>query len=202
MPVLLVANGPASDAFISNPKDFAPPAGLLSGTDGFKAAYQGFAIEDGKQSYTVALWDSMDHATKAIQDPKFAPIVAKMGEAFSGEAARHAIDVSADTTAALTAPVTAILIFTLKAGQSADSLLTHVGELAKNLDGGVAGAKSPSLYGKSATDANKVLLITGWESAEAHQAIVKGGSQSAVFGKIQEAADFTVAHTTLRKGEA
>ncbi|KAK7022259.1 hypothetical protein R3P38DRAFT_3195642 [Favolaschia claudopus] len=111
---------------------------------------------------------------------------------------RDHINVSVDFNPAFSAPAVEYGVLTLKPGQSADKLASLGGELVKMLDA-ATGVHAPTLWGQSIEDGNKFLLVVGWDSLEAHQAAVSGGSFSGIITQLTEIAELSVKHAHMKK---
>ncbi|KAK7048889.1 hypothetical protein R3P38DRAFT_1880757 [Favolaschia claudopus] len=196
MPIVQISSAPASDLLISSPETFQTVPASLKNAAGYKGGYYGLGLEDGKVAHWVAIWESDEFRQKFGADPASAEAIEQLKKGIAGPPTRIGFNSSTDPTAALTSPAVEIATFTAKGGES-DKLLSLVGELAKGLEAS-AGIHKPIVYGPTVEDANKVVLLAGWDSAEAHQAVVKGGSLSGVFGQITAIADFTVGHSALK----
>ncbi|KAJ7256877.1 hypothetical protein B0H12DRAFT_1232777 [Mycena haematopus] len=197
MPFIEIVTVPVSDAFIANPESFKESLRGIKTVEGYQSAFHGMQIEDKKTGYFVSVWTTYEHREKLISDPKYAGLVEKLKAAFAGPPVRHHIHFTGDPTAALSAPVTVLGVATLKAGESPEKMAALGKEFAEALDA-TAGTHKPAVYGQSIEDKNKFFLITGWDSVEAHKAMVDGGSLKPIASQILAIVDFSAGHAILQ----
>ncbi|KAF7365131.1 hypothetical protein MVEN_00384400 [Mycena venus] len=199
MPAINIATFPVSDSF-SNPDIFKGPMDLLKAAEGYKGAFYGLQIEDKKTGYFVSVWESYELREKMAKDPSYAGVIEQLKPAVAGPFTRDHINTTTDGLTALSAPVVEFVTATLKAGASAEKVSSLVEEFIKGLDGS-AGSHAPAVWGQSVENKDKFLLIVGWDSLEAHQAVVKANAFSSTVSAIQELADISIGHSNVKKHE-
>ncbi|KAK7048435.1 hypothetical protein R3P38DRAFT_2869335 [Favolaschia claudopus] len=196
-----IATFPSSDAFASNPDMLKAPVDMIKSADGHKASFYGIQVEDNKKGYFVSVWESHDHHRKLVESPNYASIIEKLKPTISGQFERNFINISHDPLPALSSPAVEIVTFTLKSGSSAEQLTPLMEELGKGLDT-ATGAHPPCAWGQSVEDKNKVLLIVGWDTVEAHwEAVKEGTGLHATIVKIKDVADLSIGHSHVKKHE-
>ncbi|KAJ7695638.1 hypothetical protein B0H17DRAFT_1054959 [Mycena rosella] len=204
MPAIQIASFPASDAFLealaSDPEKIkAPLTGLLA-AKGHTGSFFGLQVENGKTVYFVSVWESLEAHQAFTKDPNYGELIEKIKPAAAGPMERHHIDIKADAGTALASPATEFVVFTLKAGGTADKLVPLLEELGKGLDI-AAGAHAPCVWGQCVEDKTKFLLIVGWDTVAAHWEAVKEGTDlHKTVGKILAVTDLSIAHSLLKQG--
>ncbi|KAJ7848873.1 hypothetical protein B0H14DRAFT_2767090 [Mycena olivaceomarginata] len=200
MPLIQLATFSASEEFASSTDIFKEPVNLITGAEDYKGSFYGLQVEDKKTGYFISVWESSEHRQKLVKDASYAGITEKLKPAVAGQFETVHANVSCDPNPALSAPVVAVGILTLKAGGSADKLRSLLEELGERADT-VAGARPPCIRGQSIEDKSKFLVAIGWDSLEIHMQLIKGGSNSALFDQIRAEADFSMGHSHLKKHE-
>jgi len=199
MPTVQIAVFPVSDSFSSDPDSFKAPLEAIKTADGHIGSYYGVQVEDPKTGYFVSVWESYEHHQKLIGEPSYQSLVEGLKAAVAGKPDRNHITVSGDALVALSAPAVEFVVFTLKAGGSADTFKGLMQELAKGLDTS-AGEHPPCFWGQSVEDKSKYLLVVGWDTVAAHwEAVKEGTALNKVVGQIKEHADLTIGHAHIKK---
>ncbi|KAJ6453090.1 hypothetical protein C8R45DRAFT_945286 [Mycena sanguinolenta] len=196
MPAIEISTFPLSDS--ATPELFKEPLEAIKGVEGHVASYYGLQTENNKIAYFVSVWSTYEQRSNLTSDPKYAGLLEKLKSAVTGPPTRHHFDFSGDYAAALSAPSVAIGVATLKDSADAAKLTTLEEDLVKAFDA-ASGARKPTVYGQSVEDKSKFFIISGWDSLEAHQAVIAGGSLTPLVAPILAIADFSQGHAALQK---
>ncbi|KAJ7302952.1 hypothetical protein DFH08DRAFT_722458 [Mycena albidolilacea] len=164
MPLIQLATFSASEEFASSQDIFKESVNLIKGAEGYKGSFYGLQVEDKKIGYFISVWESSEHRQKLVK-ASYADITEKLKPAVGGQFETVHANVSCDPNAALSSPVVAVGILTLKAGGSADKLRSLLEELGERADT-VTGARPPCIRGQSIEDKSKFLVAIGWDSLE------------------------------------
>ncbi|KAJ7175941.1 hypothetical protein C8R46DRAFT_1080126 [Mycena filopes] len=199
MPTIQIAT--FAQNFSSNPEAFKAPLEQIKTADGHIGSFYGVQVEDNKIGYFISVWESYEHHQKLTQDASYKKLIEVLKPAAAGGFERNHINVTADPNVALTSPAVEVVLFTLKAGTTAEQVTPLLEELAKGLDAAV-GAHAPCVWGQSIEDKSKFLLVVGWDTVEAHwEAVKEGTSLHKVVGSIVPLADLSIGHTHIKKHE-
>ncbi|KAJ3500153.1 hypothetical protein NMY22_g19356 [Coprinellus aureogranulatus] len=200
MPVVEIATFPASEAFIADPTLLnGPITNILAKADGFISAYVGLQVEDRKTAYLVVVWQSLEAHQKLIADPIYPELGAQLKPALAGAINIQHVEFAGDATVAFNAPVTEVAIAKLKEGKAKEDFVAFIPTIVETSKA-VPGIHGPGAYGEVIEEQRSFYLVLGWESVEAHKAVVSsGGPGKEVVAKFLDLVDMTVVHVKFTK---
>jgi len=203
LPCIEVADAPANEAFLSNPKDVSivkPALDILTASKGIIKVYYGLQTEDRKHVYVYNVWEDLQDHKNLQADPVVYPELGKQCAKFGTRNADviH-IQPTSEPYKALSSPATELAYITVKPGQSKEKVESKVAELvnaASSLPekwGGLA-----AVWGPTVEKSDTIGLIIGWTSVEAHWTAVKSVPELIkLLGEIREIADISLTHAEL-----
>ncbi|KAJ3542491.1 hypothetical protein NMY22_g3502 [Coprinellus aureogranulatus] len=180
MPVVEIATFPASEAFIADPTLLnGPITNILAKADGFISAYVGFQVEDQKTAYLVVAQNQLSSGAIKIQHVEFA------GRCHPSPS---------------TLLLTEVANCQAEGGQGQGGFRRiHSYDSRKRLKPFQV-IHDPGAYGEVIEEQRSFYLVLGWESVEAHKAVVSsGGPGKEVVAKFLDLVDMTVVHVKFTK---
>ncbi|KII84621.1 hypothetical protein PLICRDRAFT_179431 [Plicaturopsis crispa FD-325 SS-3] len=198
MTVTEICTFSASDAYRTDQSIVKPFAQTLIGTPGFISLYHGLQVEDPTVGYIFIVWESFEAHKALIDSPAQGPILDTLKPLFAGQftSVIHA-KFTTDPTAALSAPTTEYLFTTPKEGSSKEALSEIFSKLALRDFPEVLGAADGPCIERDDT----LVLVVGWESVEAHRALMKTAhpDKLKILGTLRAQGDSVVRHLKLSK---
>jgi len=187
----------SSEAFRSDPASIINNVGgILGKSEGMISAYHGPEIEDPSQAYLVVLWETLEHHKALISSPSYPALMEGLKPAIGGPFEMLHAKFNKDPTKAFTAPVTEIAVLTATPGKPRE-------EIGKLLD--VISSQEPnskvtlSTWGPVVEKEDVFILVVGWESLEAHKAVVASAPDDfkKVLAGLRDLATLKVTHAKL-----
>jgi|ERR1700722_5299988 len=111
------------------------------------------------------VWETHEHHKKIMAQESYREVLQSIKPLYTGEFQMVHIPFEKSVTEALSAPVTEVVILTLKPGKSKDDLTTRVDDFLKVLEN-AEGAHAPGLFGWTIEKEDRAVAIFGWDSIE------------------------------------
>ncbi|CCM05047.1 uncharacterized protein FIBRA_07249 [Fibroporia radiculosa] len=206
LPCVEVADAPATEAFLANPKDVSlvqPALDILKKSPGIIKVYYGLQTEERKHGYVFNgeyIWEKLQDHRNLQAEPEIYPELGKQCSRFFTQRSEMVhINPTADPFKAIGSPATEVASISLKAGQSKEVLEQQVGLLAATVNGLPEhwGAIS-AVWGPTVERDDTFGLIIGWTSVDAHWNTVKTVPELIqLLKEIREIADISLIHAEL-----
>ncbi|KAF8889992.1 hypothetical protein CPB84DRAFT_1785118 [Gymnopilus junonius] len=194
-----------SDEFLADLNgSFKPMIDYVSSADGCLRILSGLEAEpDERNFWMVVVWESHELHQAMMARPDYPTMVGRLKPFFrDGILKMNHVKFNRDTDTAFKAPVTAIAFITLKGNttlKDLDKLLNFTQQLCDPEKGG----HPPTAWGNTEEDEKQVLVISGWDSVEARQAVMANAANIAKFRETvlegYKAVDVKSVHLKLRE---
>ncbi|KAI0089728.1 hypothetical protein BDY19DRAFT_992700 [Irpex rosettiformis] len=174
---------------------------ILNVTEGHIASYFGTEVQDPNTWYAIILWETVAHHQALIDNKTVYPDLIKSitQGAEKIEFVQHTVLSTAAPEKALEAPVTEVVLWTVKEGADKEEVKRLVGELVERVLATDA-VKGRGGFGSIVEDENKVAVILGWDGYEEFvQAVASTPWVGELVGKIKTLADLDLKHVVLTK---
>ncbi|KAH7913616.1 hypothetical protein BJ138DRAFT_582259 [Hygrophoropsis aurantiaca] len=189
---------PPTAAFIANPSIVYPAFDIVLKTEGLIApVYHGLQIEPNAAGQTDGAffflnWETLDHHAALMKAANYPTLISHLLPAFDGETKMYHVKFS-DLPVALEKPVTEILVLTLNAEENRAKVVEILSKISE-------ASEKMLVFGETVEDKNKIILIGGWVSVEAHWEMVKKPEVKAALDLLYSLANKElIVHTKLTK---
>ncbi|KAG1718960.1 hypothetical protein EDB19DRAFT_774433 [Suillus lakei] len=153
-------------------------------------AYTGLQIENPATGYMLINWDNKELHVAMMTTPLFEPLLKALKPVYEGSLDMNHI-IFNDHTTAFQQPVTEVLILTLKNPSHRAEVFNILTKLSDTYNKLLA-------FGPTLEDDNKIVVVHGWPSVEAHWEAVADPELKAEFQRITALANRDhLFHTTL-----
>ncbi|KAH7928003.1 hypothetical protein BV22DRAFT_234606 [Leucogyrophana mollusca] len=131
-----------------------------------KPVYHGLQIEPNAAGETDAAflflnWENLDYHAALMNDKENYPkLIEKLVPAFGGDTKMYHVKFSA-APVALEKPVTEVLVLTLNVEENRAKVVEILSKISE-------ASEKMLVFGETAEDKNKIILIGGWPTVEAH----------------------------------
>jgi len=203
LPCVEVADAPATEAYIANPKDVTivkPALDILKNSKGIIKVYSGLQTEDAKHAFVYNVWEDIkDHHSLQAEPVIYPELGRQVGRFMTRASDVIHIQPTAEPYKALGAPATELAFMTVKPGQSKEAVEAKLVELvtAANSLPESWGAIS-AVWGPTVEKPDTLGLIIGWTSVDAHWKTVQTVPQLIqLLKEMREIADISLTHAEL-----
>ncbi|KII84623.1 hypothetical protein PLICRDRAFT_46004 [Plicaturopsis crispa FD-325 SS-3] len=198
MTVTEILTFPTSEAYRTDQSIVKPFAEAIVGSPGLISIHHGLQIEDPAVGYLFVIWESLEAHQALRNSPAQGPLLATLKPLFAGPpiSVIHA-KFGADPTAALNAPVTELVVSTLKEGSSFEAISDILTKMAYTELPTILGGA----YGPAVEIERTFMMVAGWESVEAHREVGKvlTPDKLELLGALRAQGDSVVRHSKLSK---
>ncbi|KAG2145433.1 uncharacterized protein EDB93DRAFT_1150934 [Suillus bovinus] len=154
-----------SEKFRNDVSMLRPAFDIVLKADGaHKPAYSGIQIENPSTGYVFLNWDSLAHHHAFMASPSYGPLGDVLKPALGSELNMYHV-IFNDRSIALEQPVTEVLVITLKDPSHRAEVFDILGKISDS-------TKKMLVFGSTLEDENRIILVGGWSSVEAHWKMV------------------------------
>jgi len=188
-----------SDAYKADPSLLNDALVQLSGIDGVQSSYHGYELEEPKNVVWAIVYDTYDAHRSFSASSAFPSFLAACKPAMASKPEPKVdVNITADLTQVLSAPLTQFVFLTLKPGQKKDVLAALLDSVLQEFC--AAEGTHGATWGESVQKDDFFAFLAGWESREAHLKVTAEGTPCrATITKIREIADVSLKFVALGK---
>jgi quinol monooxygenase YgiN len=196
MPVAEIIVFTPSDAYKADSNVLNDALVQLSGIDGVQSSYRGYVLEEPKKVIWAIVYDTYEAHRSFAASSTFPNFLAACRPAMASKPEPIHVNLTADLTEILSAPLTLFGFITLKPGQKKDvPLVDSVVQEFRRAEG-IHGVT----WGASVQKDDFFVFLAGWESREARdKAVAEGTPCHAIITKIAETANLSRNFVALDK---
>ncbi|KAF8158089.1 hypothetical protein B0H34DRAFT_707473 [Crassisporium funariophilum] len=198
MPVVEIAWGPASDAYLADRSLLKPALDDVAKADGCISAYSGVVEEDKKTVYLAIVWETYEHHKALMDHADYPKLGEKLQPALAGGLKMNHIEVTNDASVALGAPSTEVLQATLKEGKTKEAFVKIMQRMGELIAAG-KGSFQPVAAAEAREQTGKFLALVGWESTQAHIDLVTTDKFTEPLQEMHSLADLQMVHVNFVK---